>query len=408
MKIVNLCIRCKGRGWCGKYCPIYAQLESRFKLGEFGEKDFSGSSPAPFVGHYGYPYLNVGILCTQNTSEDAYLYDAPRQWSEKNYQIPELVVLRSSLINSRFKTHIKGSDRFLDIAQEVGMASKPADLEVNLKKKPRFKLDLQPFITPMGPRVDLIKASLTSNPRIHFKVDKVVSDKDLKANEAILYLYKNKFDENFLTRLISVGQLGLKKNRRLVPTRWSITCVDDIIAKSLINEIKNYGEADYQCYFGSYLGNYYLILFFPDVWSYELFEMYLPKASWNPTSKLQYTTDYESYYGRKTYAEECSGGYYACRVAILEKLSSLRKQGSVLALRFITDEYNVPLGVFVCREATRKSLNSKSIKFSSLNLVLNYAKEFIKNRFNCNIEHVLKESKLLNSIKTQKKLTSFI
>lgn len=404
-----LCVKCKGRRFCGReICPIIAKSEAMFKVKNLTEKDFFGSSPAPFVGHYGYPYVNVGILSPPMITEDAWEYDAPRHWATSNYEIPKIVDYRSALINSRFKAQIKEkSNRFLELSQEIGMASKPVDVEVNLKKKPFVRLDFNPEIAPMGPRGELKNAKATENPKIHMKVDKVVSDTDLKATDAILYLYKNDFDENFLSRMLSIGTLGLKKNRKLVPTRWSITSVDDILGKNFINQIKDYQAANYQIYFGGYLGNYFLIMFFPEVWSYELFETYAPKASWNTSGEVQSTTDYEPYGGRKAYADNCVGGYYSNRIVIAEKLASLKRQASVLSLRFITGEYSVPLGVWCVREATRKSMNSKPIEFASKELMLSYAKILVKEKFGIDSDSILKHSILLKSIKQQKKLSSF-
>ena len=82
---------------------------------------------------------------------------------------------------------------------------------------------------PTGPNGSLIKAKITSNSKIHTKVDKVVSDIDLKSVDAMVYLHKNDFDENFLSKILSIGTLGIKKNRKLVPTRWGITAVDDTL-----------------------------------------------------------------------------------------------------------------------------------------------------------------------------------
>lgn len=145
---------------------------------------------------------------------------------------------------------------------------------------------------------------------------------------------------------------------------------------------------------------------FPEVWSYELFETYIPpNHSFN--SGLRSTTDYESYKGRKNYAVNTAGGYYAVRLASLEKLKQIKKQASVLALRFITDEYSMPLGVWVTRESARKSLSSQKIEFSSLQLMIKYAEKLIKKRFNWNINQLLKNSILLKKIKTQTKLREF-
>lgn len=407
------CIKCKGATplqSCGRtFCPIIAKSEALFKVKDKEIKeDFLGSSPSPFVGHNFYPNLYVGILSPPEQREDAWLYDAPNYWAEKNFQIPEIVDYRSALINSRFRLNVKQRNSFLDISQEIGMASKPVDIEIKLKEKPRFRLNTDPYHAPMGPNAKLEKAKITANPKIDSRVDKVVSDADLKANNALVYLYEKGFNENFLTKILSIGSLGLKPQRKLVPTRWSITATDDALAKHLLNEVKQCQEANYTAHFGSYLGNYFLILFFPEVWSYELFETYAPKAEWNISSSYQYMTDYEPYEGRKTYAENCGGGYYASRLSVLEKLSRLKRQASVLVLRFITGEYAVPLGVWVVREAVRKTMSSKPLEFSSKELMLNYAKHLIKKKFNYELENLLNQSILLKELKTQQKLTKFV
>ena len=103
------CLKCKGKGFCGRsFCPIYAKAESMFKIKDkIDKEDFFGASPAPFIGRYGYPNINVGVLVPPEIREEAWLYDAPQYWSNENYQIPQLIDIRSSLINSRFKANIK-------------------------------------------------------------------------------------------------------------------------------------------------------------------------------------------------------------------------------------------------------------------------------------------------------------
>ncbi|MDD5087097.1 MAG: hypothetical protein PHV16_05080, partial [Candidatus Nanoarchaeia archaeon] len=202
-----LCLKCKGRGFCGrKFCPIYAKSNAAFKVQEMLESnDFSSSSPAPFVGHYGYPEVNVGILSPAKLQEKAELYDAPKYWAEHNFQIPKIVDLRSALINSRFRMNIRKKQKFLELSQEIGMASKPVDVEISVQERPRFSLKMDSYNAPMGPNAKLEKANITSNPKIPRQVEKVVYDTDLKAQKAILYLHKKNFDENFLTKLLSIG-----------------------------------------------------------------------------------------------------------------------------------------------------------------------------------------------------------
>jgi len=389
------------------------------------KEEFFGSSPAPFIGRFGYPNVNIGVLSPQFHGDTSY-YDSPKLWSKASLKIGQIANLRYGLVNSRTKWNIKDvhntsiskfntlnispkTRKFVDICQEVGMAKSAAELEIKLNKKPALHFKSDREIIPFGPRAEIKKARITANTKVDTRVDKVVSDTDLKAAPAVLQLYKRGFEETKLNRLISVGNLGIKRNRKLVPTRWSITAVDDVIGKQLTKEVKDLPVGDYQLYFGGGWGNYYLVLFFPEVWSYELFETYLNKKV-NPWSKnsYAYSTDYESYKGRTAYAEECAGGYYAARLPVLEKMKSNKRQGAALTLRFISDEYNVPLGVWICREASRKSLKEKAINFADKGLMLRYAKQFILKKFGFDLNQLLKESKLLKNINQQSKLKEFI
>ncbi len=390
----------------------YKDLEQipQIHLNQDFKKDFQGSAPAPFIGRFGYPKVNIGLLSPQISGDTSH-YDAPKLWSQQNLPIGNIASLRYGLVNSKTQWNVKDASkpsRFKDICQEVGLAAKPVELEVNLKDRPQLQLKPEKEILPFGPQAEMLKAQITANPKVDARVEKAVRDTDLKATDAITSLYKKGFAENFLTKWISVGNLGLGKNRKLVPTRWSTTLIDDTIGKKLIAEIKEFSVGEYQAYFGGGWGNYYLLLFFPEVWSYELFESYLGYKV-NPWSKEGnfYSTDYEGYEGRKEYAEETAGGYYACRLPVLEKMKELKRQHSCLALRFISSEYNVPLGVWVCREATRKSLQEKPLSFASQELMLQYAQELIKRKFGFEIGVLLKESKLLKEKKEQRRLGEF-
>lgn len=378
---------------------------------ELNDTDFYGNSPpSVFVGRYGYPNVNVGVLSPVKIDSNSWLYDAPKEWALRNYSAREVLKLRSHLVNSRFKSGIKSfNQKLLNIAQEVGMASNPVDMEVKLKNKPSKNLLLNYINSPLGNSADVKNIKLVSNPKIETKVDKVVSDSDMKSVDALFNLYNKGVSENFLSKILSIGLLGLKKNRKLVPTRWSIVGVDSGVGNKFVEEIKFYEKIDSpQAYYGGYMGNYYLILLFPDLWNFELFELEIPMKinPWSKTGKF-YATDYEPYDGRKKYAEECGGGFYACRLPITEKLNIIKKQAGIIVFRFITEEDEFPLGVFVCREAVRKSLNNKPIIFSDKILLLNYVRALVKKKFQFDIDNLFKNSKLLNKINHQTSLIEF-
>lgn len=359
------------------------------------KEEFSGSAAAPFVGRFGYPEVNVGILAPPTHLNDVWKFDAPTFWSRSQSSISQIVDYRSSMIKSTFKDSVRSKGRMVEIAQDIALSKNTVDVDVELKKKPTLGIKTNQWHAPHGPSSALKRIDLASNPKVPTKVQRFFDDTDAKASLALTSLFKRDIDENKLSRMLSVGSFGM--DRRLVPTRWSITATDDILAKDIIKAVKDCPIGDRRAYFGGYLGNYFMIIFFERPWSYELFEMYV-----NP-DELQFSTDYEPNEGRKKYAEQCAGGFYAPRLAITEKLKADKRQNSVLTLRFITDEYVLPLGVWVTREAARIALSNKPVSFGSDELMLAYAKKLAKRKFNLDIGPVLKKSIMLK----QKSLRSW-
>jgi DNA repair protein NreA len=415
-----LCLKCKGKNLCGKNpCPKTIKFNSLNKIKSLSlNKDFISNSKTPFVGWNNYPNVNVGILVSQdniNNSSNNYLknnnYNSPKYLFENNFNIQEIVDFRSSILNSNFKHNIQTKNKtkkLIEISKEITLSTKPVDLEINLKDKPKINTNFDDITIPIGIKGELQKANIISNSKINSKVDKVYSDTDLKATDAMNYLYKSGFDETFLSNNLSIGNFGQQITRKIVPTRWAITAVDDNLGKNLIQNIKDNKIIDeYYAYFSEYLGNYYLILLFPEEWSYELFETIANTNSNYNNIEINYTTDYENIFGRREYAKNCAGGYYTTRLAIVEKLNETNKKSSALAIRIITQDYSLPLGVWVTREASRKTMNQKPLKFSSKELILKYAEILIKKKFNLNIKKIIKESKLLKEMKTQKTLLNF-
>jgi len=367
----------------------------------------SASPPSVFIGSkLKYPLVNVGILSPLEKDEDAWIYDDAKYWADHGFEIEDVVKLRDSLLNSRFQSKVQDfrlNKKFVQLAQEIAVASKPVDVEIELKNKLNLDRKRDRVVMPQGMRAGLKKARITGNVKIHKKVDKAMND-EVKAAEGIEMLYKNNFNEYTLSKILSVGVLGLKKNKRLVPTRWSITATDDTIGKRLLQQIRNYKWLeDYELFFGEFMGNQYVILMFPNVWSYELFELYFPGSFWNPSNEIKASTDFESFSGRKTYAFNTAGGYYATRLPILEYLNKIKRQASVLVVRLETPSYWAALGVWVVRESVRKALR-KEIKFDSREELLSAAKKISKIKYDFDNSGILNKSRLLRQIKEERRL----
>jgi hypothetical protein len=403
-----ICPKCGSYKPCDKpSCPLRSR-ELFAKTVQF-KKDFQGNTPNVFVGRFGYPNVNVGLLSSEERNPDL---DNPLQWSRENYDFNRVLNLRTSLVNSRFKSSIlaprTSREKLQELAQEISLSKKTVDTEVHLKDQPRFRLAFQGEASPHGPAVPLVNADATENIRVPTKVDKIVSDHDFKANNALNELYKHHFDEHYLTKVLSVGNLGIKTQRKLVPTRWSITAVDDSIGKGLLDTVRSQSNhVNFEAYFSGYMENYFLVLFFPGVWSFEFIENFsFDMDKPNPAYNVKHDSDFENFTGRKQYAQETAGGYYAARLPILEFLKERKRQGSVMVLRFITTDYYASLGVWVVRESVRKTLQKKPLEFGSQELMLLYAQKLIQKKFKYDISPLLRKSLLLQG-RSQRSLEEF-
>ena len=406
----SMCLACKGRGWCGlNKCPILDSMNARVKMKQIIKKPelFGSSPPATFIGRYGYPKINVGILLPTEQG-DTTIMNSPKEWFDQKMEPGKILEFRSSLINSRRKNFVDATrpDRFLEIVQEIALSSKPIDTEVVLKKIPKMEMNFNFNASPFGPAETVKKARITENPKVKKRVEYITSDVDFKATKAMVDLYEHGQDVYELNRLLSVGLLGLKKQRRLVPTRWSITAADDIVAKNLLKDVKTYPSvSDYLLFESNYLGNYFEVLLMPTSWMFEQVEMAIPGGMWSQGLKEpNVITDHEFYWGRKKYAKDVAGGYYSGRLAVLEYLKKIKRQAGVLIVREIRPEYFSEVGVWKVRETIRGAMNNRPLKFDSLK----YALKRIDIMLKINNDVWLKKSKVLEMMKKQKRVVDFL
>ena len=435
----NICLRCKGaRLLCGKNtCPILMKksvLKSMvpFKLDKTRRNVdvFGASPPGFFVGHFNYPNVYLGPLIPFQEFEtglditDYHILDAPELWFGK--QIVDVVRYRSSLVRSNFKLNVNigrksrkitpsiKTQKLLEASQELSMAARPVDTETKLERM-NLRILMDNHSLPMGPSGITEKIDITENTKVHPKVDYCVSDTDLKASDAISeYLYfKGQVPESTIKRVFSAGLLGEKKKRRIVPTRWSITAVDDIISKALIKEIKKFPEInEYQIFEATYLDNHFKILLFPGKFIYEMNEVWAPNTLWNVSLdgnnnnlEPQIMTDFEFYRGRKSYASNITGAYYAARKSVCEYLYRIKKQARVLIFREISGGYIMPLGVWVIRETVSSAMCiSNPVILDNFNDAIKKMSE----NFMVDFKYWKQSSKLINFIKTQRTLDNFL
>ena len=363
-----------------------------------------GSSPTDiFIGRFGYPKVFIGPMVPPEFG-DTSLMGMPERW--RPFGIEKIVEMRSKLVRGMQISSIHDVEKrgVPEFVQSLAMAEKPADAELGFAGKPFMKPEVLDEAQPFGP-----SAKIRDFKVYNFKADRMIEsmhfDTDAKATTAINELYKKGLEVSSIQKALSAGLFGLKNSRKFVPTRWSITAVDDTISKTMREEIKGYESIDaIHAFYNVALDNRWLIFLIPGFWQYESIEAFYPKTVWNADGKsISIYGSYEGYKGRKTYAE-IGGCYYSGRLATTEKLQGMKKQAMALILREVHEGYIMPVGVWNVREHVRETLETKPTILHDTAEML----QFISQKMEIKPANWIANSRLLREIIMQKRISSYI
>ncbi|MHC1570264.1 MAG: Nre family DNA repair protein [Methermicoccaceae archaeon] len=359
----SICVRCKGKGLCGRaVCPILERfthakgIESRLSSTLYGS-----TPPSFFVGHVGYPKVLAGpMLPPEVHGDEASVYDDPDAWLQMG--IEDVVGYRASMVRSRVRSHVREGrhERILDAARECALSSVPVDSEVWLEKPPKVELRFDSVLMPMGPSATLTRLEVVDNPKVPRKVEMLVGDTDATANRAAIELFDAGIPQEYITRMLSAGLLGRK--RRLVPTRWAITATEDVLARELVRRVQYLPPVEeYAVYSAERFGNHFEVLEVPKPYMYELVEVWMKNTLWSPEGSIMWDGETTK---RRGYSP-LGGGYYAARISVLEHLAQMGRQAAVFVVREVYPSYWAPLGSWVIKKTMREALSGEPQRFET-------------------------------------------
>lgn len=372
----GLCAVCKGAHLlCGKpRCPLMIKFYSRQRtLPMVDLKDLAGSSPpAVFVGRYGYPKVDVGPLVPGEFGDTA-IMDQPEHWMGKS--IDDIVDMRFRLVRGKYRidaTDFRKSGRIVEDLQSLALTEKPVEVAATFREKPRDRLILDDEVEPFGPSARM-DAMTKGNGRWERNLEKGYYDTDMKATAAVIAAYQSGTLISEIQKAFSVGTLGTEKRRRFVPTRWSITAVDDIIGKDYLTRTRLYPPiGEFRIYHWEQLDNRWCVLLLPTTWRFELIEAWYPDTTWNPVGRdIDIISDCEFFQGRTDYAH-IGGCYYASRMAVNELLEREHRTAGAVICREAHPGYVMPVGVWNVRENVRMALRQEPFRFGTLDQALGY------------------------------------
>ena len=406
---LNLCISCKAvKNACGlPKCPLLKiyeipELDNKKIESISFDKSLFGPSSMVFIGHRGYPSIFSGPLTSlEPDAEFSKLGSDPSQWT--SLSINEILKLRFGLL--RGKTLLpaqivkKGGKnvRFLSEIQEIAMATNQVETESSYKHKIKPNLKFDSILSPQGPSGFMKSFEITGHSRIPGIVERTLDD-ELNANEQISILSQRGISQYYLQNIFSSGLTGLSDKSKLVPTKWSITALDDIIGKDLITKLENFPViSEIRVLSGGFFGNYFTIILYPEPWKFENFETWMKGSIFRIGQKTyKIVPDHEgvsikeNYKGKIQYSVQ-GGGYYAARISILKYLNKIKRQAKVISIREINSEYLVPSGVWVVREAARLATEAKPKHFTDEKQL----NEYLNNTLEAPLKDYYKSSTIL-------------
>ncbi|HUI38810.1 MAG TPA: Nre family DNA repair protein, partial [Thermoplasmata archaeon] len=404
----TMCVRCRSAQLlCGKpVCPILVKYQAFARtLPMVGRLDLDGSSPpGVFVGRYGYPKVSLGPLLSPEPG-DTLLLDTPEEWVGRS--VDEIVGFRTSLVRGTHRFDVHDAERpvrLIEDVQSIALAAESIDLEARFARPPRGHLALSDAAPPFGPTAPVERVRLNVR-RVDPHLERLAGDTDASARIAVGELYGRGVRVSRIQRAFSAGTLGRHGRRKFVPTRWSITAVDDLLGLANLERVRPLPElGEFRLHTMTALDNRWFLAFLPGAFRYESIEAWYPNTLWNPASnRIVMMGDHEGPRGRTTYAA-IGGCYYAARLAISEKLLEMGRQGGALVFREVHPGEILPLGVWNVREHVRAALRTPAERFGSLGELL----ERMRQTFTIPLDRWLGRSAVLHEMRTQRRLDDFL
>ena len=400
----TMCLRCRSAQLlCGKpVCPIVLKYQAFARtLPMIDGRELDGSSPPGlFIGRFGYPKVAIGPLVSPEHG-DTLLYDTPEEWVGRS--VGEVIGFRTSLVRGTHRVSVLDAERsspIIDRVQTLAIAAESVDVEARFRRPPRGHLALSDDLPPYGPTAPLESVRLDVR-RVDQHLERLTNDTDATAGVAVGELYGRGVRVSRIQRAFSAGTLGRHGRRRFVPTRWSITAVDDLLGKQNLARIRDLPElSEILLYRYTALDNRWFIALLPGAYRYESIEAWYPRTLWNPNpTSVVMIGDHEGYRGRTTYAS-IGGCYYAARLATSEALLQLGRQAGVVVLREVHPGEILPLGVWNVREHVRRAVTAPPERIPSLAELV----ERIGSTFAIPLPRWLAQSALLHEARTQRRL----
>ncbi len=378
----------------GAYLKQLTTATMQMKSVEVGRELDGSSPPSVFIGSWNYPDVYAGPMIAPRHGDTA-IMDMPESWISGYKTQEDIIGYRLNLVRGKHRVNTSDLDnRFIEKLQDISLSERSIESEVSFASQPQG-MSFSEEHTPFGPSAPIEKFEIESG-KWNRDLEHVYYDTDLKSREAVIDLHKKGVTFSSIQKAFSVGTMGQKYRRSLVPTRWSITACDTMIGDNLLAEVKKCTPIDtWRVHEFSSLHNNYAVILMPTGWQYEWSEAFLHILG---NEELVFS-DHEGN-KKKTEYSPLGGCYYTCKMAVLEALAREQKQAGAIILREALPGY-VPMGVFNVRENVRSAMLQPAREFEDIKAALSH----LSGSFTLPIRRFIEEGALLRNTLRQRQCT---
>ena len=371
----------------GAYLKELTAAMLPFASARAGQEISGTSPPSVFIGRQDYPDVLAGPMVT-SLHGDTTLMDTPEAWISGNRTQEEIIGYRLGLVRGTRRVHAGDLEsRYIGQLQEIALSAGSVESEAGFARVPQGRYFSEEH-APHGPSAPIDRLEI-SGGRWQHDLEKAFYDTDLMARDAVLSLHREGVPFTSIQKAFSTGTMGRGRNRRLVPTRWSITACDTTIADDLLARVKRCSVLDtVRVHEFASLNNRYAVILLPTPWQYEWTEAFL-----HVLGNEEYVfSDHEGHRKKAGYSP-LGGCYYSCKMAVLEALAREQKQAGAVVLREAGKGY-VPLGVFNVRENVRHAMQQEGTEFPDVTSALAH----LQGRFALPLGRFMEEGTLLSGV----------
>jgi hypothetical protein len=221
------------------------------------------SPPGICVKSGKYPMLDAGFLAAYEPLEHLSIYDYPDSWQGLDRET--IFSMRRYLYRFLLPVDARSMqpEGVIRALQEIALSVRPIALRVEGESLLPRRLRLRSGQLPSSNDVMIKSIEFLSDPEIS-KVAERITDQDIPAAEGIWRLLDYDYSLDQVVRLMSIGLLGRKKTRRIIPTRSAYKAtINAFIDRAVMELIESPNISSYEIYLGNLFGDRFVVLLNP-------------------------------------------------------------------------------------------------------------------------------------------------